>query len=246
VFEGLSLPDGEDPLGIWDLSSTGTSSFTAGENGAGLRWRVSLPAEVEAAKAALDARRREIEARQAQLALAERRLDALTPSGQVRPMGALSGLERYDAELLRTVEALRMPVSAFGAEAEEARALYTQLYEACQELFTEFRRLLSHYARVETAFDGQIAAVTVVDWTGDFETLWEVDATSAVMEIHLETVQLAMSSRQTFLRLLAVVTSGALALTLKASVPGGQFLLIPAVYRYIREILQGLDELGSS
>ncbi|MGC9349631.1 MAG: hypothetical protein ACP5JG_15950 [Anaerolineae bacterium] len=246
VFEGLSLPDGEDPLGVWDLSSMGASSFTTGENGAGLRWRVSLPAEPEKAKAALEARRREIADRQSQLALIERRLAALTPSGQYPAMAGLSGLERYDAELLRTVEALRAPASVFAAEPEEARALYTQLYEACQELFTEFRRLLSHYARVETSFNGQTAALTLVDWTGDFETLWEVSATPAVMEIHLETVRLAMSSRQTFLRLIAVVTSGALALALKASVPGGQFLLIPAVYRYVREILKRLNELGRS
>jgi hypothetical protein len=249
LFEGVSLPDGEDPLGIWDLSSSAPSAFAIGDEPSTLRWRIGLPGDEAQAAALLDARHAAVEARQSRLAFVERRLTDLVPAGLVPSerygaQGAPTGLAQYDAELLEMVSALSAPATAFAVAAPEAHALYGQLYEACRELFSQFRKLLSHYARIETVLGGQMVAVTRVDWGGDFETLWTKEITATAMELHLEAVRLAMASRQTFLRLIAVATSGALGLALKASVPGGQFLLIPAVYRYVREVLKYLDEFG--
>ncbi len=80
--------------------------------------------------------------------------------------------------------------------------------------------------------------ISTVDWTGDYETAWLDGATTLEMTLHLEAVRLALASRHALLRLISVVTSGAMTLTAKASVPGEQVLLIPAVYNYVRSILR--------
>jgi hypothetical protein len=66
------------------------------------------------------------------------------------------------------------------------------------------------------------------------------------MALHLDAVKLAIASRLSLVQLVIVVATGALELALKASVPGGQVLLLPAVYRYVKDVLAELEGLRVS
>jgi hypothetical protein len=117
------------------------------------------------------------------------------------------------------------------------------LVERGQDLLRRLRRLLTHLAWVETERSGTIIGITQVDWHGDFETTWGPDLTDESMALHLKAVRLALASRLALLRLMAVVVGGALALVARASVPGGQILLIPVVYGYVRDILEAWERI---
>ena len=235
TFSGFSTPEELDPLGIWDLAISPAVSYAAGANDRGLVWRVDHPESSREAKTALLEQRAKVEQWEHDLDAAAWRLDDLSPVTSYA-----AGIGVPEAELLAQIAALQSPMLSYGL-GEAATAAYREVYEQANALLLQFRRLIQHFARIETTTRGVSVALTTVDWTGDYETMWLDGATAFDMQLHLEAVRLALESRHALLRLISVVTSGALNLTLKASVPGGQVLLIPAVYSYIRSILKELE-----
>ncbi len=235
---GLAFPQGEDPLGIWDLARPGRVPFAAGreEKAGGLVWHVELPCVPKDADAALRARRAELEAREKALSIAAQRLARLDPAPAYRVPA-----DAAEAKLLAEVRALRSPTLVFDTRADVALA-YGEVYARCEALLAQARRLVQFYARVETQVDGRDVALTAVDWTGDYQTAWMDDVTTSDMHLHLDAVRLALASRLAWLRLITVVAAGALDLALKASVPGGQVLLLPAVYQFVRDVLEELEQ----
>jgi len=240
---GLHLPDSEDPLGIWGMAESvtpGAVPFDAGADAADegpteLVWRADLPALRSRAAADLQARLARARVRQANLEAAARQLERMGTG--VSFAGQPS---RAETALYAQVVALRGSLVAFGPEGPGPRSP-VQLYEQCEELLARFRRLVQYYARVETSVGGRLIALSVVDWSGDYDVTWQDGVSEFDMALHLDAVRLALATRQAWLRLVSVVASGALTLSLKATVPGGQFLLIPAVYRYVRDVLAELE-----
>jgi hypothetical protein len=238
TLSGVHLPGGEDPLGIWELSSRDEPvAFAASAGGEGPVWRIDLPQATREVRADLRAQREAVRGRERQLTALEARLARLDLS----PSYAVP-LDAHEAELLRAVTVLRSPAIAFDPLAPE-RFNYREIYAQCEALFAQFRALVRPVARVETVTGGRWIALTAIDWNGDHSTTWLEKVAPADMEVHLAAVQLAMASRQTLLRLCVVVVTGALELALKAHIPGGQILLLPAVYRFVRDVLQELEHL---
>jgi hypothetical protein len=60
------------------------------------------------------------------------------------------------------------------------------------------------------------------------------------MVLHHEAVQLALGSRLALVRLLIVVGTGAATLALRLTVPGAQLLVLPAVWKFVRDVMQEL------
>ena len=249
VLEGAAALPADDLLGIWELNASQTTAFAAvAEDAAatsspagavepGLIWRVELPASRGEAKSELEARLAAARVRQAYLEAAEKRLSDLQ-------MGLGYSAQIADAEsaLLAEVMALRGSAVAYGAGDAGAISLL-HLYEQCEALVARFRRLVQHYARVETSVGGQPVALTIVDWSGDHSVTWQDGIGPLDMALHMDSVRLVLATRQAWLRLISVVASGALSLSVKASVPGGQFLLFPAVYRFVRDVLAELEQV---
>jgi hypothetical protein len=104
----------------------------------------------------------------------------------------------------------------------------------------QVRRTVGHYAHVETEMGAVMIGSTAVGWTGDFTTTWAADVAPAAMRVHAQSVHLALASRIALMRVISVVTTGAAALALKAAVPGGQVLLLPATWRFVRDVLAEL------
>jgi len=276
---GLSLPDDQDPLGVWDLhtprmgprpshgevyaaSAVAEAPQAAREGGFdGLIWTVAHPAEVQGRRAAREARsmlrgqRVAVARRDGALDLIEPRLTALS---LVPAFGARVGA--HEAALLAEVTALQtgwgrdgiasvaMSMSSGEAAALSHRQMFQQVerMEEARKLLVQLRRLVYHWAWIETQIGGERIALTTVDWGGDYQTTWIERVTEQQMDLHLDAVRLALASRLALLRLITVAVTGALELALKASVPGGQILLIPAVYRYVRDLLEELGDLPVS
>lgn len=258
---GLTLPEDEDPLGVWALHrpEPGFTSFALDGEGApggedeGLHWHVELPASFKAARPQLRRRMAEVQRRLVDLERVEHHLENLEPDGGAGVTafslqgGAQmpSGTTSPEDELLAVVDALGAspgmrgsgPATAF-ALGEGATPLQRRLFDEARAIFDQFKTLVANFASVETEVEGEGVAVTTVDWTGDFQTAWEYEAKSAEMTLHRDAVRLAVASRMAWLKLMGVVVAGALGLAVKAAVPGGQLLLVPAVYKYVREMLK--------
>ncbi len=239
TFSGFNSPENDDPLGIWVLDTSPAVSYAAGVEveDRGLVWRVDHPEPTLAARSALLDQRAKVERWQQDLDAVARRLDELSPGLASYATGGGTS----EAELLAQVAALQSPVLSYGVGTAMESA-YREIYEQASSLLLQFRRLIMNFARIETTTRGVVVALTTVDWTGDYETMWLDGATEFDMGLHLDAVRLALASRHALLSLISVVTSGALNLTVKASVPGGQVLLIPAVYTYVRSVLRELKQ----
>jgi len=251
TFSGFETPESDDPLGIWDLAISElevapATAYNAVEQAAqkqaaqkrerGLVWRVDHPESSLAAHTELLEQRAKVDRWEADLEAAARRLGGLSP----RLSYAASSSDPEQA-LWAEVAALQSPVLSYGLD-NTAHRVYEEVFERASSLLVQFKRLVYHFARIETTSGGTSIALTTVDWTGDYETAWLDGATTLEMTLHLEAVRLALASRHALLRLISVVTSGAMTLTAKASVPGGQVLLIPAVYNYVRSILREFEQ----
>lgn len=237
TLTGVPRSEVEDPLGVWSVEPE-TVSFGAGEAAPNApTWRVELPAAPEAAQAQLTARAKALELSQRDLVRAEREMAQFDPSESVT-FGAGDQLTDPRQALRQSVATLQEPV-AFGP-GESERVMDSEAYRQWNAFVERVRQMVSHYARIETTIGGQFIGRTEVGWTGDFGTTWADDLTPASMAEHREAVHLALASRVALTRLVSVVATGAAGLAVKASIPGGQVLLLPATWRFVRDVLREL------
>jgi hypothetical protein len=231
---GVYLPEDQDPLGIWGVGSHEAVAFAAGARFEGPVWRVELS---ESARTSLRAQREAVRTSDRDLdRIAYRMAHLDLATSYATPVAGA------EAELRAAIAALSSPAMAFDTRAEE-RLNYRELYSQCQALLAQFQMLVRPVARVETLMGGRLVGLTAIDWSGDHRTIWMEDSVPDQMEAHLATVRLALASRQVLLRLFGVVVTGAVGIAVKAHIPGGQILLLPAVYRFVRDVLQELKRL---
>jgi len=225
-------------------------------------WRVSLPESPEAAQAVLQRQSRAMELAQRDLQRVERQLTAFDPQKEEAGVSfsAADELSAPKSELLRSIAryqpAPETEVVAYGlfswrkerekAEADEAEVEAALAPEDRQTMaqwyafMEQVRRTVGNYAHVETEMGEVMVGSTAVGWTGDFTTTWAMDVAPVAMRVHTQSVHLALASRIALLRIVSVVTTGAAGLALKAAVPGGQVLLLPASWRFVRDVLAEL------
>ncbi len=234
---GVHLPGEEDPLGVWELAGRDPVAYAAGSGYEGPIWRVELPEDQRAAFKDLRAKRAAVRLREREL----ERIEGLVARLDLVRSYSLEATAHED-RLLAAITALSSPATAFDTRTEE-RVNYGALYEQCRALVAQFQALVRPLGRIETVVGGTLVGLTAINLSGDQRTMWSEESAPEQMEAHLAAVRLAMASRQALLRLLVVVVTGALGLAVKAHIPGGQILLLPAVYRFVRDVLQELEHL---
>jgi hypothetical protein len=222
VLSGVTLPGAGDLFGIWDVPAVTGVSFDAAAAPTTpfdrLRtpptWRVQLPASPDDAQAVLDTQTRALQHSTSDLVQAEQRL------AQVGAGVSFDVTAAPEAELWAALNAIEAPVSFGLGRREETGDQWRAFLE-------QIRHVVSHCARIETEVGGTLVGHTSVGWTGDFDTLWEPDLTPQSMRS---------------LRLLIVVGSGATRLALRLSVPGAQLLVLPAAFKFVRDVLKELRQ----
>ncbi len=227
----------DDLLSAWEVPPPSGVSFEAGaEQPQPAVWPMQLPASPEAAQAMLDEKRVALRRSEADLAEAQRRLDQFDRGVS---FAAPAGPE---AELREWLNAIESPVSfgPLGSRRKEAEKRET--HRQWQGFLGRVREILSHYALVETEVGEALVGRTAVGWSGDFDTRWEANATLQSMELHRQSVHLALESRIALVRLLSVIGAGAAKLALRLTVPGAQLLVLPAAWKFVRDVLKAKDE----
>jgi len=238
TLRGIDLPGERDPLGIWSLEPPDAAAFGLRDaEGDSLLWRVRLPDSTREADEMLRRSLRTVEEKQKALETLEAAFPRMTPDVQWQP-----GDRTVESSLWAGVLAVRS-MTTLPADAQTMGGTPAALIERGQQLIGRLRRLLTHLAWVETEQAGAVIGITRVDWRGDFETTWGAEVSDEVRALHLKSVRLALASRLALLRMVTVVIGGALALAVRASVPGGQVLLIPVVYGYVRDILEAWERI---
>jgi hypothetical protein len=240
ALSGVTLPGTGDLFGIWTVPNLAEVSFDmqAAEVADEPVWRVQLPAALTDAQAILGAQSQTLKRSESDLFSAERRLAQLSLYGTEEADVAFAALPAPEAELLATLSDIESPISfeALGPEEKERRETSSQWRVFVEQM----RRMVSLYARIETEMGGALIGHTAVGWTGDFDTVWEADVTPDLMGLHHQSVQLALGSRLALIRLLTIVGTGATKLVLRLTVPGAQLLVLPAAWKFVRDVLEEL------
>jgi len=241
-MSGVALSGGEDPIGTWTPREEQGVSFGVGD--AQLpeepTWYIRLPASPEQAEAILAAQAQAQTLGQRDLSKAQAEILRLTRTEAVS-FSPTDPLLAQKTALRSRVEQLQEAEVSFGLfqrrDPDEAEAR-----EQWESFVVQVERMVGNLARVRTDIEGASAGLTTVGWTGDFSTLWAPDTSSHTMRLHLQSVHLALASRIALMRIVSVVSTGAVGLALKTTVPGAQVMLLPAVWRFVRDVLKELRQ----
>jgi len=242
ALSGVTLPEDTDLFGVWTVApKVAGVSFDASASAAPAdpTWRVRLPESVDAAQSILQTQSLAIRRGESALAQAEQRLARLGHAGEGVSFAAPAGPE---AELLRALNALQ-PTVSFGFPGKEAIGEQLENLTQWQSFLEQVRNMVTHYARVETEVAGILIGQTAVGWTGDFESIWASGVASASMQLHNQSVHLALASRLALIRMVAIVATGAAGLAVTLSIPGGQLMALPAIWKFVRDVLKEIPNI---
>ncbi len=244
AVSGVTLPEANDLFGVWMIApKTAGVSFDANAPAApaGPTWRIQLPESVDAAQSILQTQGLAIQRGESALAQAEQRLARIGHAGEGVSFAAPT---RPEADLMIALNTLQPSVS-FGLFGKEAIGEQLENLEQWRLFLDQVRNMVSRYARVETGMAGTLVGHTAVGWTGDFNTIWTPGVAPASMRLHHQSVHLALASRLALIRMVAIVAMGATGLALTLSVPGGQLMALPAVWKFVRDVLKEIPNIKS-
>lgn len=243
-------------MGIWQAApspSQADMAFTTQDEAAvgtveeeAVVWRVNLPFDPKQADAALQQQEAALRLANQDLEAAQVRLQAFAsgqPPGDDQPVQSF-GLEQAafsapEAELAGWLAPSQGVMSfAFGISLPQD---WQDTAQEALDFFSKVRQMLSHYAYVESSAGGSSTGRTVVSWMGDFETLWQRGLSADQMQLHSKSVELALASRQAWVKMAMLVAQGAALFGLFSST--GNPLMIPAVYKFIRQVMEQYREI---
>ena len=227
-----------DPLGIWVAPQEAAVAFNlgSGETRVPIR-RIPLPASPGEAQAFLSAQAQAVALTHQYLDRAAQELALFGLPEQVS-FSATDELLTQKNALSTTIGELCSPVSytiKFKSDLEEQEARQGWL-----DLVEQVRQAVTRYARVRTELGSVPIGLTTVSWQGDFQTTWTSGLELDERQVHLNAVHVALSSRIEMVRMVSVVAVGVANILLKVAVPGGQLMLLPAVFKFVRDVMQQL------
>jgi len=239
-----------DVLGLWTAvpapPATGVAFDAAAEPVPEAPvWRANLSADMREAAEQLDRAEAGLDTSRRALGAAEERIDALVGRRSAGVAFGVPGAQVFAVEpglaepeqdllaLLREAETGQAPVSyGLGEKVEGLREAAQQF----QDFLERVRQIVTHYAWVETRVERRPLGQTTVGWTGNMRTVWQEGLLVEQMALHRRTLAVALASRETLIRTLTVVASGAAKLSLLLSVPGGAILALPAAWKFINQV----------
>lgn len=99
-------------------------------------------------------------------------------------------------------------------------------------------------ARVETRVGGRLVAASTLGWLGDANTVLATNVDDATVLRHERTVALVVRSRQSRLRFVIMVLSGAARIA--ASVAGGGLAALPTIYTFVNQVIDEFDAMQAA
>jgi hypothetical protein len=261
IFEVIGS---SDPLGLWDTTPQEVS-FSVGEENTpeatGPVYRVNFSDDIEASNNILAENLASFERMKAALDLVPHQLDGLVRRVKERQQKAAPGVSFALADLQEEPglegELLSMlaisdstALGGTGPEGvsfgliEAASGVLGQAREKFEALLEQANREILHLAWVEMKIAGQIIARTEVGWQSS-NTFLHKTISAEQMSLHKRTLGVVSKTRNIKLRLLLTVAGGAAKMAVLMVTPGGAVLAVPAVYDYVKKILDHVKELDS-
>jgi len=246
-LSGFVFPSvNEDPFGLWDVVPAASGvSFGVGDTTAPEApvHRSNFTSPDEGASL-LATQQCALQDQEAMLTQIEQRLAEISQSGDgvsfAAPIDQPPEFVAPEQSLETALQRLTTPVSygLFDRKQQAEHQVDLDAVSRWRQFLEQVREMMTNYARVETAIAGVPLGSTAVSWTGDFKTAWFSSVTTADMSLHFQNVNFALASRLGMLRLIGVVGVGAANIAVKLGVPGGQLLVLPAVWNFVKDVLK--------
>ncbi len=177
-------------------------------------------------------------------------------AGDTRQRNRQAAVRSFGEELLAafsTAPPPEAPPSAPAASATSAQpaaktggiatGLAIDLKRFSQTLRTYHDRI-SKNTLVETVVDGRTAARTYISISGDLRTVVSGPVDPALAERHAQTLRLAQAQRLAYLKLAALIDEAIVRISVQTAL--SPILVVPAVYRIVRQVMDELERLEPS
>jgi hypothetical protein len=115
-----------------------------------------------------------------------------------------------------------------------------------QALLDQISRFLSLFASVDTFIGDRFVARTEVQWNGAARTVWRVRLTPEQAALHARLLDLTLRTRETWLRVAALVVRLAVRLAALLAAPVSIAFLVPAIWGFIQEIRSELQSIEAA
>jgi hypothetical protein len=252
LFDATQTDSDQEVLGLWapvPAPKLEAIAFDAREQAAETApvWRADYPADPDLVTGTLEGARRSLAAAERALDEVPVRLDLYLmrermgvayalPTSEAPPARAEDDLSLMLAEMRGVAPAVSFEAEGrFGGRWDEAVQFF--------QTFTErLKQVTAHYTWVETRVEGKLVGQTAVGWTGDVDTFLVESLDPELMQLHEQTLQLALASRQMLLRTSTMIVANAAKLSVLITTPGGIVLAIPTVLRFINEVRKELQQ----
>ena len=96
-------------------------------------------------------------------------------------------------------------------------------------------------AWVETTQGGRMLGRSALGWSGDLETIYQVETNPDQVGLHQRSLAAAVKTRHTVLRTFIFTAQGAAKLAAMISAPGGLLLALPAVWKFANQALAEIN-----
>jgi hypothetical protein len=214
-------------------------SFGTGITGASTQpavWSIDLPGETEDAREIMQMADTDVQVMDQVVHQLPDRFDALLKDS-IEPSFGTTSEEQAMAQLelqrwLGAFDPQAMSFGFAGISAADIRESAQGLQQALQELTLQVQYL----AWVETRSEGALLARSVVDWGGSTTTGFNTLSVEKI-DLHRQSLQVALTSRFVLLNLVLSVIKGAGKIAMLIAAPGGALLALPAAWRIANRYL---------
>lgn len=242
-----------DELGVWQAPAVEETAFEiAGSEPAARpeaeeisRWEIILPADPLFAERALAQHESRLRASSLALRLAQTRVQNFVATGgspAAADSFAIGSGRRLDTA---PEQALNAWVQAAGEESFAFPPKLPPGAEAAarevQDFLEKVRNTTRYLAFIETSQGSTRQALTIVSWGGDFQSVVKPAASARSQEKHARAVELAVGTRDAWIRMGFIVLRGAVQLSVLF--PTNPILALPAAYKFIRQVLQQIQAI---
>ncbi len=159
--------------------------------------------------------------------------EVLPPPAVLPPPEAGLALALSSLAPARPQEAASFAVSGEPQAAPDWSALFQKL----SAFIDLVNRQALHFAWVDTTLDGRLVARTLVNWAGDFTTLWQPGLDPQDTSAHCRSLELAVASRLAYLRTILTISQIAGKITLAVTTPLGPIQALSLAWQFVNSVI---------
>lgn len=241
---GDGCADGSDLLGVWRESPVPEGSGTAFGLADLPVWRADVPPSTPGALIRLTGSEAKVRASGQALAMASSRLDAaLEDHDRGFAFAPSETPERGAPERGAPDTGLAMWLLEAGGggglafDTTPGPAWWEAASRAAMRFSGQVARWCTPWSRVETLCAGHPAGLSLIGLGGNIHTVLGRSIPPHDAAVHQRVVALAVTSRATLFRVLAVVARAAATIGPRLALPGGPLLALPAVWRFVNAVI---------